>query len=264
MSPLRRRGRWSREASCTFGSRTLTSTYHATLPSRSEASYANSGSHPTTDDGLHPSDGVVYVLGTVGRIPSGKPHGMKPAAVGREAGQAGDQRAKRAGTQPRRRCATQPPRRRLDHVNDTSSTSPMRKTAKDPRQRVPPTRRSQPRGIPAICLRAEARGLLRLSRRTVRRVAPFFDDFRLSPVSCNRTIIRLEWRHEESDQTVRRIVLSDGTLRFMPWRRCCCSPRSTSTVDDPDGRARAGPAPLRPSTLIGVRSSGSRSPTRRR
>lgn len=54
-----------------------------------------------------------------------------------------------------------------------------------------------------------------LIRRTVRLVAPFFDDFQLQPQALNQDKIRLEWRHRGSDAYFDASSLSDGTLRFI-------------------------------------------------
>ena len=54
-----------------------------------------------------------------------------------------------------------------------------------------------------------------LIRRTVQRVAPFFDDFVLEPSNLRPDDIKLEWRHRISDQYFDAAALSDGTLRFI-------------------------------------------------
>jgi predicted ATPase len=54
-----------------------------------------------------------------------------------------------------------------------------------------------------------------LIRRTVQRVAPFFDDFRLKPLRLNPDDIKLEWTHRNSDQYFDAASFSDGTLRFI-------------------------------------------------
>ena len=54
-----------------------------------------------------------------------------------------------------------------------------------------------------------------LIRGTVQRVAPFFDDFLLTPDPLNDSTIRLAWRHKESDQYFNASALSDGSLRFI-------------------------------------------------
>ena len=51
--------------------------------------------------------------------------------------------------------------------------------------------------------------------RTVRLVAPFFDDFVLEPQALNEDKVRLEWRHRGSDAYFDASSLSDGSLRFI-------------------------------------------------
>ncbi|NUN95500.1 MAG: AAA family ATPase [Candidatus Omnitrophica bacterium] len=51
--------------------------------------------------------------------------------------------------------------------------------------------------------------------RTIRQVAPFFDDFELEPEDPRKTDILLKWRHRESDSVFGPHQLSDGTLRVI-------------------------------------------------
>ena len=51
--------------------------------------------------------------------------------------------------------------------------------------------------------------------KTVRLIAPFFDDFDLEPASPNKQDIILNWRDKGSDQVFGPHQLSDGTLRAM-------------------------------------------------
>ena len=48
---------------------------------------------------------------------------------------------------------------------------------------------------------------------TIRRIAPFFDDFDLEPSGANNKDIILNWRQKDSDQIFGPHQLSDGTLR---------------------------------------------------
>ena len=54
-----------------------------------------------------------------------------------------------------------------------------------------------------------------LIRRTVKLVAPFFDDFLLQPQALNEETIRMEWRHKGTDAYFDGASFSDGTLRFI-------------------------------------------------
>lgn len=50
---------------------------------------------------------------------------------------------------------------------------------------------------------------------TVRRIAPFFDDFELEPSGASNKDIILNWKQKDSDQIFGPHQLSDGTLRAM-------------------------------------------------
>ena len=77
-----------------------------------------------------------------------------------------------------------------------------------------------------------------LIRRTVRLVAPFFEDFRLEPLALNPDMIRLEWRHKRSDAYFDASSLSDGTLRFIALATLLLQPEalrpSVILVDEPE------------------------------
>ena len=64
-----------------------------------------------------------------------------------------------------------------------------------------------------------------LIRRTICLVAPFFDDFVLKPGTMNEDMIRLEWRHIDSDSYFDVSTLSDGTLRFMAMTTLLLQPK---------------------------------------
>ena len=75
-------------------------------------------------------------------------------------------------------------------------------------------------------------------RRTVQRVAPFLDDFRLEPSKLNTDSIRLEWRHQNSEAYFDASSLSDGTLRFIALSTLFLQPEqyrpSVILVDEPE------------------------------
>jgi predicted ATPase len=77
-----------------------------------------------------------------------------------------------------------------------------------------------------------------LIRKTIQRVAPFFDDFRLAPQQLNSENISLEWRHKASDQFFDASSLSDGTLRFIVLAALFLQPDSLMPtmiiVDEPE------------------------------
>ncbi len=102
----------------------------------------------------------------------------------------------------------------LYHFHDTSSTSPMKKTAD-----VNDNRYLRPDGSNLAAflyyLREKHDRSYRLIRRTVQLVAPFFEDFLLEPQALNEDKIRLEWRHRGTDAYFDASSFSDGSLRFV-------------------------------------------------
>jgi predicted ATPase len=125
----------------------------------------------------------------------------------------------------------------LYHLEDTSSYSPMRKTAK-----VDDNRFLRPDGanLPAFLyyLREKHEASYSLIVRTVQLVTPFFDDFQLNPLQLKPDDIKLEWRHKRSDQYFDASSLSDGTLRFIALATLFLQPEesrpSLILVDEPE------------------------------
>jgi len=72
--------------------------------------------------------------------------------------------------------------------------------------------------------------------KTVRMVAPFFDDFNLRPSPLNPDKIRLEWAERGSDTYFNASMLSDGTLRFICLATLLLQPELPDTVliDEPE------------------------------
>ncbi len=126
---------------------------------------------------------------------------------------------------------------RIYHFDDTTSSSPMRKTAKLHDNRF---LREDGANLPAFLylLHERNRSSYNLIVRTVQRVAPFFDDFRLDPLRLNPDDIKLEWRHKKSDQYFDASSLSDGTLRFIALATLFLQPEeyrpSIILVDEPE------------------------------
>jgi predicted ATPase len=126
---------------------------------------------------------------------------------------------------------------RVYHVHDTSASSPLRKTAK-----LHDNAFLRPDGsnLPAFLylLQKKHPDTYGLIRRTVQRVAPFFDDFLLNPDPLNEETIRLAWRHKNSDQYFGASSLSDGTLRFVALATLFLQPEkflpSVILVDEPE------------------------------
>lgn len=103
---------------------------------------------------------------------------------------------------------------RLYHFHDTSQTSPMKRTSD-----INDNSFLRPDGsnIAAFLhlLKAKHSNHYELIRRTIQRVAPFFDDFELKPQLLNPDKIRLEWKHKNSESYFDASSLSDGTIRFI-------------------------------------------------
>jgi len=186
---------------------------------------------PTSDDGLYPSyEAALFWDKSVHEKPFDTR--LSPRGQGREAG-ISDPRLEKTPGWVRKRLGGW----RLYHVHDTSSSSPMRKTAK-----VDDNRLLKPDGSNLAAflyyLREEHETSYRLIRRTVQRVTPFFDDFRLEPLRLKPDDIKLEWRHKNSDQYFDASSLSDGTLRFITLATLFLQPKhylpSVTLVDEPE------------------------------
>src|SRR5262245_57202659 len=185
---------------------------------------------PTATDELIPSSEWVYFWDKK-QHPQG-PYGQSLARVGKEAGisapiQSGVAKYVRDHLD----------RWRLYHFHDTSSTSPMKKTSD-----INDNRYLRPDGSNLAAflyyLRARHKESYSLIRRTVQRVAPFFDDFLLEPQKLNPEKIRLEWRHRNSEAYFDAASLSDGSLRFIALATLFLQPwayqPSVILVDEPE------------------------------
>ena len=126
---------------------------------------------------------------------------------------------------------------RVYHFHDTSSTSPIKKTADVDDNRF---LRHDGANLAAFLyfLHKKHEDSYDLIRRTVRLVAPFFDDFQLQPQALNQDKIRLEWRHVGSDAYFDASSLSDGTLRFIVLATLLLQPMplrpSVILLDEPE------------------------------
>jgi predicted ATPase len=74
--------------------------------------------------------------------------------------------------------------------------------------------------------------------KTIRIVAPFFDDFSLRPDPLAEERIRLEWRELDSDVYMNAMALSDGTLRFICLATVLLQPSelrpASVVIDEPE------------------------------
>lgn len=126
---------------------------------------------------------------------------------------------------------------RLYHFHDTSSSSPMKKTAE-----LHDNRFLRPDGSNLAAflylLKLKHPDSYQLIRKTVQRVAPFFEDFSLEPLALNENSIQLEWSHKGSDGYFGPAALSDGTLRFIALATLFLQPEefrpSVILVDEPE------------------------------
>ncbi|MGI9303007.1 MAG: AAA family ATPase [Gammaproteobacteria bacterium] len=126
---------------------------------------------------------------------------------------------------------------RLYHLHDTSRSSPMKKTSD-----LHDNGFLRPDGsnLPAFLFHLQEKHFIEytLIRKTIQRVAPFFDDFSLRPSRLNENKIRLEWRHVGSDAFFDVSSLSDGSLRFIALATLFLQPEeyrpSVILVDEPE------------------------------
>jgi len=185
---------------------------------------------PTAGDELIPVSEWVYFWNKI-EYPQG-PKGEGVSRIGKEAGISAPK------CQPIAAYVSQHlDSWRLYHVHDTSSSSPMKKTAD-----VNDNRYLRPDGsnIAAFLyyLRKKHEAAYSLIRRTVQRVAPFFDDFQLEPQNLNPDKILLEWKHKGSEAYFDASSLSDGTLRFIALTTLFLQPvayrPSVILVDEPE------------------------------
>jgi predicted ATPase len=191
-----------------FGSKT-TKSIHVHLSFENEVNQYELELSPTADDGVYPSSETVFFWDKALHPRKPWDESLSPREHDREAG-ISDPSLKKTPGWVRARLGGW----RLYHVHDTSSSSPMRKTAKvDDNDFLKPDGSNLASFL--YYLREREGTSYSLIRRTVQRVAPFFDDFRLEPLRLKPDDIKLEWRHKNSDQYFDGSSLSDGTLRFI-------------------------------------------------
>jgi predicted ATPase len=186
---------------------------------------------PTATDQLYPSAEIVSYWNK-DKYPNGRPYDEVLPARGLEAG-ISDPSSRKIAEYVRAHLD----RWRLYHFHDTSSTSPMKLTGD-----INDNRFLRPDGSNLAAflyfLRQRHEASYALIRRSVQRVAPFFDDFQLVPQQLNDSKIRLEWRHRNSEAFFDGSSLSDGTLRFIALATLFLQPEqyrpSVILVDEPE------------------------------
>lgn len=154
---------------------------------------------------------------------------------GKEAGISNATLAKSTGAWIRTRLD----RWRLYHVHDTSATSPLRRTARvDDNDFLRPDGSNLAPFLYRLQQTEKYANAYTLIRKTVQRVAPFFDDFLLRPDNLAPEFIKLAWKHIGSDKYFGASAFSDGTLRFIALATLFLQPLelrpSVILVDEPE------------------------------
>jgi len=160
---------------------------------------------------------------------------LHPIKGGKEAGISNENLSRNTGAWIRNRLE----RWRVYHVHDTSSSSPLRKTAQ-----IGDNDFLRPDGsnLASFLYRLQEtesfRPSLDLIKKTIQRIAPFFDDFLLKPDNLNPETIKLAWKHKSSDKYFGASTFSDGTLRFIALSTLLLQPLelrpSVILVDEPE------------------------------
>lgn len=126
---------------------------------------------------------------------------------------------------------------RVYHFHDTSSSSPMKLTMDINENRFLKADGSNLASF-LYYLQERHENSYRMIINSIRLVAPFFEDFVLSPQKLNPEKIKLEWRHKGSDNYFDASSFSDGTLRFIALTTLFLQPESyrpsVILVDEPE------------------------------
>jgi predicted ATPase len=213
-----------------FGSK-ATKEVHFFLSFQDEVNQYKLELSPTSDDGLFPSLETAYFW-KKGEYEKPHSRSLAPRLEGREAGISAPELTGSRDWVKHRLGSW-----RLYHLHDTSTSSPMKKTANVNDNDY---LRSDGSNLAAFLyfLGVKHPASYSLIQRTVQRVAPFFDDFRLKPLRLKPNDIKLEWRHKDSDQYFDASSLSDGTLRFIALATLFLQPLnfrpSVILVDEPE------------------------------
>ncbi len=126
---------------------------------------------------------------------------------------------------------------RVYHLNDTSFSALMKKTCNINDNRF---LREHGENLASYLhlLKLRHAAEYDLICRTIRLVAPFFDDFVLDPVNLKENGVQLEWRQKDSDAYFDASSFSDGTLRFIALATLILQPLtyrpSVLLIDEPE------------------------------
>jgi len=180
-------------------------------------------------DELFPADEYTYYW-KKSQFPQPYNEGLNPE--GKEAGISA-QNQKRVGAYVKAELKSW----RVYHFHDVGSSSPLKKIAD-----IDDNKYLRPDGSNLAAflylLREEHNETYETIRKTVRRMAPFFDDFILEPRALDEDQIRLEWQHTNSDRYFDVSSFSDGTLRFIALTTLLAQPNklkpSVILLDEPE------------------------------
>ena len=180
---------------------------------------------PTEDDGLFPSVEIAHHLNIASALPQ------------RERGLEAGISTPRLEFSNAKWVQAQLGGWRVYHVHDTSSSSPLNKTAK-----VNDNEFLRPSGSNLAAflyyLREQHQDSYSMILRTVQQVAPFFKDFSLKRLKLKPDDIKLEWQHKHSDEYFDVSSFSDGTLRFIFLATVFLQPESDRPsiilIDEPE------------------------------
>lgn len=121
---------------------------------------------------------------------------------------------------------------RVFHFDDTSATAPALRRADVADSE---TLLSDARNLAAVLLDMKTNHAIRYAqvRRSIRNVAPYFDDFVLRPENDS---VLLRWRERGLDDVFSGSALSSGTLRFISLAVLLQQPRPPATIvlDEPE------------------------------
>jgi predicted ATPase len=214
-----------------FGSK-FTSEIEMEISFRQEVNQYQIILRPTDDDSLYPAHEFVSFWDKSRGFKKPYNEGLPSRDNGREAG-ISNPNLKLTADWVRARLGLW----RVYHVHDTSATSPMRKTAQVNDNRF---LRADGSNLAAFLylLQEKHPDSYEIIRGSVQRVAPFFDNFVLKPDALNEDVIRLAWKHKNSDQYFGSSALSDGSLRFILLATLFLQPNklrpSVILVDEPE------------------------------
>ncbi|GAB3707939.1 AAA family ATPase [Spirosoma flavus] len=121
---------------------------------------------------------------------------------------------------------------RVYHFHDTSSSAPLKQTARLDDNRF---LRADGSNLPAFLYKLQQQNILAYNRveAVIKLIAPYFDRFDLQP---NGEYIRLNWRQKNTDIYLDASDLSDGTIRFIALCTLLAQPDPPKTIiiDEPE------------------------------